>query len=288
MSIIKAEGLTYIYGEGTPYRKTAITDINFEITQPGIVAVIGHTGSGKSTLVEHLNGLLQPVSGRLLLGDKDIWSEPKKIREVRFRVGLVFQYPEYQLFDETVRSDIGFGPRNIGLDGAEIERRVKAAAEAVGLESELLDKSPFDLSGGEKRRVAIAGVLAMEPEVLVLDEPTAGLDPKGRDRLLQCIVDYQHQHNNTVIMVSHSMEDVARVADRVFVMHEGRLELQGDTREVFSHAAYLRDIGLGVPEVARVVERLREQGVDLPEGLLTAQEVAAALLPLLKGGDARA
>lgn len=288
MSIIKAEGLTYIYGEGTPYRKTAITDINFEITQPGIVAVIGHTGSGKSTLVEHLNGLLQPVSGRLLLNDKDIWSEPKKIREVRFRVGLVFQYPEYQLFDETVRSDIGFGPRNIGLDGAEIERRVKAAAEAVGLESELLDKSPFDLSGGEKRRVAIAGVLAMEPEVLVLDEPTAGLDPKGRDRLLQCIVDYQRQHNNTVIMVSHSMEDVARVADRVFVMHEGRLELQGDTREVFSHAAYLRDIGLGVPEVARVVERLREQGVDLPEGLLTAQEVAAALLPLLKGGDARA
>lgn len=288
MSIITAEGLTYIYGEGTPYRKTAITDLNFEITQPGIVAVIGHTGSGKSTLVEHLNGLLKPVSGRMLLGDKDIWSEPKKIREVRFRVGLVFQYPEYQLFDETVRSDIGFGPRNIGLDSAEIERRVNSAAEAVGLEAELLDKSPFDLSGGEKRRVAIAGVLAMEPEVLVLDEPTAGLDPKGRDRLLQCIVDYQRQHNNVVIMVSHSMEDVARVADRVFVMHEGRLELQGNTREVFANAAYLRDIGLGVPEVARVVERLREHGVNLPDGLLTAEEVAAALLPLMKGGDVRA
>lgn len=288
MAIVQTEGLTYVYGEGTPYRKTAVTDVSFAITEPGIVAIIGHTGSGKSTLIEHLNGLMKPTAGTVMIGDKNIWDDPKQIRQVRFRVGLVFQYPEYQLFDETVRSDIGFGPRNIGLEADEIERRVLWAADTVGIKHDLLDKSPFDLSGGEKRRVAIAGVLAMRPEVLILDEPTAGLDPKGRDRLLRCITDYQRQNNTAVIMVSHSMEDVARVADRVIVMNDGHIELDGGTREVFGRSEQLRRCGLGVPEVSRIADQLRALGVDVPSGLLTVDEMVKALLPMMKGGDCNA
>ena len=227
LAIISTEGLTYVYGEGTPFVKQAITDVNINIEENRLYALIGHTGSGKSTLVQHLNGLVKPTAGKVFVDGEDIWAQPKKIRSVRFKVGLVFQYPEYQLFDETVAKDIAFGPRNLGLADDEIQERVEWAAETVGLRRELLDKSPFDLSGGEKRRAAIAGVLAMKPKVLVLDEPTAGLDPMGRDRLLKSISDYRKNSSTTVILVSHSMEDVARIADRVIVMRGGRVTLEG-------------------------------------------------------------
>ncbi|MBQ2001259.1 MAG: energy-coupling factor transporter ATPase [Clostridia bacterium] len=288
MSILKAQGLTYVYGEGTPFRIAAITDVNFEINEPGLYAVIGHTGSGKSTLIQHLNGLIKPTSGTVFVDEKDIWSKNEKIRDVRFKVGIVFQYPEYQLFEETVRKDIAFGPRNIGLDEAEINERVMWAAKKVNLTDELLDKSPFELSGGEKRRAAIAGVLAMRPRVLILDEPTAGLDPKGRDVILKSVCDYQKQENAVVLLVSHSMEDVARVADKVLVMNGGKLQMFGKTAEVFSRHAELCEMGLNIPKVMQIVSALRERGADLPDGILTVADAEKAILRLVKDGGENA
>lgn len=288
MSILKAQGLTYVYGEGTPFRIAAITDVNFEITEPGLYAVIGHTGSGKSTLIQHLNGLIKPTSGTVFVDDKDIWSKNEKIRDIRFKVGIVFQYPEYQLFEETVRKDIAFGPRNIGLDEAEINERVMWAAKKVNLTDDLLDKSPFELSGGEKRRAAIAGVLAMRPRVLILDEPTAGLDPKGRDVILKSVCDYQKQENAVVLLVSHSMEDVARVADKVLVMNGGKLQMFGETAEVFSRQAELCEMGLNIPKVMQIISALRERGADLPDGILTVTDAEKAILRLVKDGGKNA
>ena len=252
------------------------------------IGVIGHTGSGKSTLVQHLNGLLRPTSGQVLLEGKDIWEEPKKIREVRFRVGMVFQYPEHQLFEETVYKDISFGPRNMGLPEEEIDERVRRAAAFVGLKTELLEKSPFELSGGEKRRAAIAGVMAMQPEVLILDEPTAGLDPKGRDLVLEQVAAYQKENGTTVLLVSHSMEDIARVAKTVLVMNGGQVAMYAPTPEVFSRAEELRAIGLAIPSVTRIFMGLREKGYPVGENVYTVEQAAARLLPLLKGGETHA
>lgn len=288
MSFIKTEGLTYIYGDGTPFKKQAITDVNIDIEKNTLYALIGHTGSGKSTLVQHLNGLIKPNSGRVIIDGTDIWAEPKKVRDVRFKVGLVFQYPEYQLFDETVEKDIAFGPRNLHLDDSEIKSRVQWAADVVGLKPSLLSKSPFDLSGGEKRRAAIAGVLAMKPEVLILDEPTAGLDPKGRDRLLKTITDYRENYGTAVILVSHSMEDVAKVAQRVIVMNGGRVELSGTTSEVYSHAQQLDNLGLSVPSVTKIMLMLRARGLNVPENVLTVSQAREVLLRLKNGGDGNA
>ena len=285
MSILRTEGLTYVYGEGTPFVRQAITDVNLKIEADSLYALIGHTGSGKSTLVQHLNGLIRPTAGHVYLNEEDIWQDPKQIRKVRFRVGLVFQYPEYQLFDETVAKDIAFGPRNLGLSEEEIRERVAWAAETVGLSRDLLEKSPFDLSGGEKRRAAIAGVLAMKPEVVILDEPTAGLDPKGRDRLLDNLTAYRRENHTTVLLVSHSMEDVARVADHVIVMNDGRIEMTGATADVFGQADRLTEIGLNVPVITRVMRQLRARGADLPDNVLTVAQARDAILRLRQGGD---
>ena len=288
MSFLRTEGLTYVYGEGTPFKKQAITNVSIDIDKNMLYALIGHTGSGKSTLVQHLNGLIKPNSGKVIIDGVDIWLEPKKIRDVRFKVGLVFQYPEYQLFDETVEKDIAFGPKNLGLNDSEISERVKWAAEVVGLKSSLLSKSPFDLSGGEKRRAAIAGVLAMKPEVLILDEPTAGLDPKGRDRLLKTITDYRETYGTAVILVSHSMEDVARVAERVIVMNKGQVELSGTTAEVYSHSDRLSKMGLSVPSITQIMLMLRARGLNVPDNVLTVNDARDLLIKLREGGDINA
>lgn len=287
MAILKTEGLTYVYGDGTPFVRQAITDVTLDMEENTLYALIGHTGSGKSTLVQHLNGLIRPTSGKVYLDGEDIWAQPKKIRDVRFKVGLVFQYPEYQLFDETVARDIAFGPRNLGLDDAQIRERVEWASQTVGLSRSLLDKSPFDLSGGEKRRAAIAGVLAMKPKVLILDEPTAGLDPQGRDCLLDAIAAYRRENRSTVLLVSHSMEDVARIADRVFVMNDGRIEMDGTTAEVFSQADRLTEIGLNVPAVTCIMQQLRARGADVPEAVLTVGQARDILVKRYRGGDGR-
>ena len=286
MSVIETRNLTYTYSPGTPFEKTAMKDVSLSVERGDFIGVIGHTGSGKSTLVQHLNGLLRPTSGQVLLEGKDIWEEPKKIREVRFRVGMVFQYPEHQLFEETVYKDISFGPRNMGLPEEEIDERVRRAAAFVGLKTELLEKSPFELSGGEKRRAAIAGVMAMQPEVLILDEPTAGLDPKGRDLVLEQVAAYQKENGTTVLLVSHSMEDIARVAKRVLVMNRGEVAMYAPTEEVFSRAKELEAIGLSIPAVTRVFMRLRDKGLPVGDNVYTVEQAAARLLPLLNGGDA--
>ncbi len=288
MSFLKTEGLTYVYGEGTPFKKQAITDVSIDIDENTLYALIGHTGSGKSTLVQHLNGLTKPNSGKIIIDGVDIWSDIKNMRDIRFKVGLVFQYPEYQLFDETVEKDIAFGPKNLNLSDSEIKERVQWAAEVVGLKKSLLSKSPFDLSGGEKRRAAIAGVLAMKPKVLILDEPTAGLDPIGRDRLLKTITDYKQTYKTSVILVSHSMEDVARVAERVIVMNKSRVELTGTTKEVYSHYDTLSSMGLGVPSVTRIMRMLRARGLAVPDNVLTVSDACNILQGLRKGGDINA
>lgn len=286
MPLIETKGLTYTYSPGTPFEKTAISGVSLTVERGEFVGVIGHTGSGKSTLVQHLNGLLRPTAGQVLLDGQDIWKEPKKIRAVRFRVGMVFQYPEHQLFEETTYKDIAFGPKNMGLNEQEIDERVRGAAEFVGLKPELLEKSPFELSGGEKRRAAIAGVMAMEPEVLILDEPTAGLDPKGRDLMLEQLRRYRREKNVTVLLVSHSMEDVARVADKVLVMHRSEIAMYDRTPAVFSRAAELEAIGLSVPAVTRIFMLLREKGLDPGENAYTVGQAVERLLPLLKKGGA--
>ncbi len=282
MNVIETKNLGYTYGAGTPFCKTAVHDVSIAIKQGEFVGVIGHTGSGKSTLIQQMNGLLRPTAGTVLLNGKDIWEQKKEIRKVRFAVGMVFQYPEYQLFEETVRKDIGFGPRNMGLSPEEVELRVTRAAEFVELDPALLEKSPFDLSGGEKRRAAIAGVIAMDPDVLILDEPAAGLDPQGREHLLRQIKEYHKKRENTVILVSHSMEDVARVADRVLVMNEGRVFLFEETAKVFSYAKELEEIGLRVPQITRIMRTLFERGYPVDPAVFTVEQAVGQLLPLLQ------
>lgn len=286
MNVIETKNLTYTYGAGTPFSKTAIEDVNIAIKKGEFIGLIGHTGSGKSTLIQQLNGLLRPTSGTVLLNGKDIWEKKKEIRKVRFQVGMVFQYPEYQLFEDTVIKDIGFGPRNMGLSQDEVNQRVMQAVDFVGLDHALLEKSPFDLSGGEKRRAAIAGVIAMDPDVLVLDEPTAGLDPQGRDHLLSQIKAYHQQRQNTVILVSHSMEDIARVADRVLVMNESKVFLFDETAKVFFHAKELEQIGLRVPQVTKIMMKLHENGYPVDPAVFTLDQAVKEILPLVQRGAA--
>ncbi len=279
-TILETKELTYEYGKGTSMTKTAVDHVNLAIESGEFIGIIGHTGSGKSTLIQQLNGLLRPTSGQVLLEGEDIWKEPKKIRRVRFRVGMVFQYPEHQLFEETVLKDISFGPRNMGLSEEEILRKAKEAAEFVGMKPELLEKSPFELSGGEKRRAAIAGVIAMDPDVLILDEPTAGLDPHGRDVLLSQIQSYHRYRKNTVLLVSHSMEDIARVADRVLVMNGGKAAMFDTTAAVFARGEELERMGLRVPQITKIMNRLRADGYPVADGVLTLEEAIRQLAPL--------
>lgn len=272
MSQIVCENLKYLYSIGTPFESVAIDDVNISIEKGEIVGVIGHTGSGKSTLIQHLNALLEPYSGKVFLNGKDIWENKSEIRSVRFVVGLCFQYPEYQIFEETVFKEIAFGPKQMGLDEKEIEERVYESADFVGINKELMNKSPFDLSGGQKRRVAIASVIAMRPEVLVLDEPCAGLDPAGRERILSLIKSYQQKMGNTVILVSHSMEDVAKLAQKVIVMNKGRVAFQSSVSEVFSHARELKEMGLNVPQITEVFLKLKKRGIDCRTDIYTVED----------------
>ena len=283
--ILQVQNLNYIYSIGTPFQHQALEDVSFCVNRGEFIGIIGHTGSGKSTLMQQLNGLLKPTSGKVLLDGKDIWSDKKLTRQARFRVGLVFQYPEYQLFEETVYQDIAFGPKNMGLSAGEIDRRVRDAASIVGLTEAQLEVSPFDLSGGQKRRVAIAGVLAMEPEILILDEPTAGLDPKGREGILKNIEDYRRSHNATVMMVSHSMDDVARLTDRLLVMNGSRLAMDGRPAEVFARAEELVAMGLNIPQVTKVFLELKAMGLDV-EPVYTIDQ-AVAVLKRIRGGAAQ-
>lgn len=281
-NVLELKNLSFVYGQKTPFEKRAVDNVSLSIEKGEFIGIIGHTGSGKSTLVQMLNGLIQPTEGQVLLDGEDIWQNPKDIRKVRFKVGMVFQYPEYQLFEETVYKDIAFGPTNMGKSEQEIDMAVRKAADFTDLKPELLQKSPFDLSGGEKRRAAIAGVIAMDPEVLVLDEPTAGLDPMGRDVLLSQIVQYHKKRKNTILLVSHSMEDIARVADRIIVMNESHLVMFDKTREVFSHGRELEKIGLRVPQITKIMLELKEKGYDVPDGILTVDEAFSAVSSLLK------
>ena len=284
--ILQIEHLTHTYSAGTPFQRSAVDDMNLSVMDGEFLGIIGHTGSGKSTLIQHLNGLLKPTSGRILLQGKDIWAEPKKIRDVRFQVGLVFQYPEYQLFEETVYKDIAFGPKNMGLDEADIDRRVRDAAAFVGLTEAMLDKSPFELSGGQKRRVAIAGVIAMEPKVLVLDDPTAGLDPRGRDDILARIQDYHRAKNASVVLVSHSMEEIARNVDRIVVLSDSHVFMEGTPRQVFARADELEQVGLDIPQVTKVALALRRRGLPVDTAVYTVEALRDALLRKEGGADA--
>lgn len=285
-AILEVKNLQHIYSAGTPFQHTALEDISFSVKRGEFIGVIGHTGSGKSTLMQHLNGLLKPTSGEVLLDGKNIWADKQTTKQARFRVGLVFQYPEYQLFEETVYKDISFGPKNMGLSQTEVDRRVREAAGFVGITDEQLQVSPFDLSGGQKRRVAIAGVIAMEPEILILDEPTAGLDPTGREGILANINAYRKAKNATIMMVSHSMNDVARMTDRLLVMNGARLAMEGTPLEVFSHARELLNMGLDIPALAHVFLYLREMGLDVGQAYTMEQAVDA--LTRLKGGKCHA
>ncbi len=278
MATIQTQGLTYCYGIGTPFEKTAVDHVDLEIQSGSFVGIIGHTGSGKSTLIQHLNGLLRPTEGKVLLDGADIWADKAQMRKIRFRVGLVFQYPEYQIFEETVAKDIAFGPRNMGLAEEEVQVRVKETAKIVGLSEEILEQSPFLLSGGQKRRVAIAGVMAMRPEVLILDEPTAGLDPRGREEILQEIKAYRRQTGATILLVSHSMEDVARHAERILVMNNGKVFCYDTVANVFRRSQELQAIGLAVPQITRVCEALRAKGIPLSDDIFTVEQAREQLL----------
>ena len=281
--ILQVQDLTHTYSAGTPFEHVALDRMNFSVERGEFIGIIGHTGSGKSTLMQHLNGLLKPTTGKVLLDGKDIWSDKKLTRQARFRVGLVFQYPEYQLFEETVYKDISFGPKNMGLSKEEIDRRVREAASFVGLTEAQLQASPFDLSGGQKRRVAIAGVIAMEPEVLILDEPTAGLDPVGREEILANIQAYRQAKNATIMMVSHSMNDVARLTDRLLVLNGAHIAMDGTPAQVFARARELEEMGLDIPEVTRVFLRLQELGLPV-EPVYTMDQAVAALKRLKEDG----
>ena len=284
--ILEVKHLTHTYGVGTPFERSAVEDMSFEVERGEFLGIIGHTGSGKSTLIQHLNGLLKPTSGRILLNGRDIWEDPKKIRSVRFQVGLVFQYPEYQLFEETVYKDIAFGPANMGKTGDELDRCVREAAKLVGIRDDQLDKSPFELSGGQKRRVALAGVIAMEPKVLILDEPSAGLDPAGRENLLANIRDIHRNRGTTILMVSHSMDEVAQNVDRILVLKSAHVLMSGTPKEVFARADELLSAGLDVPQVTRVAMRLRQQGLPIDPAVYTVQDLEKELLAVRKGGAA--
>ncbi len=277
MPVLACENLTYLYSVGTPFETAAISGIDFSAEKGEIIGIIGHTGSGKSTLIQHFNGLLEPNKGKMLVQDKDIWAKEnrKQIRSVRFAVGLCFQYPEYQIFEDTVFNEIAFGPKQMGLDGEEIKQRVYESMEMLGLKRELESKSPFDLSGGQKRRVAIASIIAMKPQVLILDEPCAGLDPKGRDRILSLIKEYQRREGNTVIFVSHSMEDVAKIANRVLVLRKGEVAMFGTVSEVYSRGRELKDMGLNVPEVTDVFLRLHDMGIPCKTDIFTIEQAKA-------------
>lgn len=283
MEKITLENVSYIYGAGTPYEVKALDNVSVGIEEGSITGIIGHTGSGKSTFVQLLNGLERAAEGRVLLDGKDIWEKPKEIGKIRFRVGLVMQYPEYQLFEETIRADIAFGPRNMGLDNEEIAKRVEEAARFVGLSPELLDKSPFELSGGQKRRAAIAGVIAMRPEVLVLDEPAAGLDPVGRDSIFESIEKYRTETGATIVIVSHSMEDMARFCDQLIVMSRAKVVMKGSRSEVFSRARELEEVGLSVPEITKLMLALRARGIGDFGGIYTVADAVKALAPILRG-----
>lgn len=274
MAFLVCENLKYLYSVGTPFETAAISGVNFSADTGDLIGIIGHTGSGKSTLIQHFNGLLQPHGGKVFVDGKDIWSKENKknIRQVRFAVGLCFQYPEYQIFEESVYKEIAFGPKQMGLDSEEIDRRVRSSAEFVGIRDDIMDKSPFDLSGGQKRRVAIASIIAMEPKVLVLDEPCAGLDPKGRKIILRLIREYQHKMGNTVILVSHSMEDVAQICNKVLVMNNGKVAMYGTVDEVYSHGDELKAMGLNVPEITDIFLKLRASGIDCRTNIYTVEQ----------------
>ena len=282
MAILKTEDLTYQYSIGTPFEKTAVDHVNLEIEEGAFVGIIGHTGSGKSTLIQHFNGLIRPTSGKIYLDGTDIWADKTNIRQVRFQVGLVFQYPEYQIFEDTVYKDIAFGPRNMGLSEAEIRERVEETAALVGLTQAQLNQSPFDLSGGQKRRVAIAGVMALRPKVLILDEPTAGLDPKGREDILREIRRYHKETGRTVLLVSHSMEDMANCAEKILVMNAGKGFCYDTVENVFRQAKALQEIGLAVPQITRVCMQLREQGIPLSDDIYTVEAAYQQILQLYR------
>lgn len=285
MAFLVCENLKYLYSVGTPFETAAIDNVSFEAENGDLIGIIGHTGSGKSTLIQHFNGLLEPHGGKVFVDGKDIWSKENKknIRQVRFAVGLCFQYPEYQIFEETIYKEIAFGPKQMGLDSAEIDKRVRDSARFVGIGQELMEKSPFDLSGGQKRRVAIASIIAMEPKVLVLDEPCAGLDPRGRNVILRLIQDYQHQMGNTVILVSHSMEDVASICRKVLVMNKGSVAMYGTVDEVYSHGSELKSMGLNVPEITDIFLKLKAAGVDCRTNIYTVDQGVAEMKRLLGG-----
>ena len=282
MAILKTEDLTYQYSIGTPFEKTAVDHVNLEIEEGAFVGIIGHTDSGKSTLIQHFNGLIRPTSGKIYLDGTDIWADKTNIRQVRFQVGLVFQYPEYQIFEDTVYKDIAFGPRNMGLSEAEIKERVEETAALVGLTQAQLNQSPFDLSGGQKRRVAIAGVMALRPKVLILDEPTAGLDPKGREDILREIRRYHKETGRTVLLVSHSMEDMANCAEKILVMNAGKVFCYDTVENVFRQAKALQEIGLAVPQITRVCMQLREQGIPLSDDIYTVEAAYQQILQLYR------
>ena len=281
MGIIKTENLTYVYGEGTPFRKVAVDNVNLDIDEGEIVGIIGHTGSGKSTLIQHFNGLLKPTSGKVFIDGEELFADKSRLKEIRFKVGLVFQYPEHQLFEETVYKDIAYGPKNMGLSDDEIDRRIRETARLVGLKEELLGKSPFELSGGQKRRVAIAGVMAMEPKVLILDEPTAGLDPRGRDQILGLIKEYHAEKGTTVLLVSHSMEDVAKTVSKILVMNDAKVFMYSDRSSVFAKAEELTSMGLTVPQVTRVFDRLRDMGIEFDDEVFSVDYAKDLVLRLL-------
>lgn len=285
MSILRTENLSLVYGKGTPFEKKAVNNVNIEINKGEVIGIIGHTGSGKSSLVQMLNGLFKPTEGTVYFKNIDIFKNPKDLRNFRFNIGLVFQYPENQLFEETVAKDIAFGPRNMGLSDEIIEAKVKKAAHFAGLREELLDRSPFDLSGGEKRRAAIAGVIAMEPEVLILDEPTAGLDPVGKDVLLSQIEAYHKESGNTVLLVSHNMEDIARISDKVLVMNSSEALMFDTPENVFSRADELKAVGLRIPEITEITMKLKAAGVPLPLGILTVEDAFKEIIKLIGKGD---
>ena len=287
MSILQVKNLTHTYGGNTPFINDAVSDVSFTVESGEIIGIIGHTGSGKSTLVSHLNGLLKPSDGTILIENEDIWEKPKEIRKIRSKVGLVFQYPEYQLFEETVFEDIAFGPKNMGLKGEELKNRVNEICEIIGIKQEYLEKSPFDLSGGEKRRVAIAGVMAMRPQIIIFDEPIAGLDPKGRQDIMKIIANYRKAYGATVIIISHSMEDMAMFTDKLLVMAGGRLVMFDKTENVFKNAEKLREIGLNVPIVTRVFYALKEKGIDVPLDVFTVEK-AVEVIKNIKAGDRNA
>lgn len=285
MAILEVKNLTHTYSENSAFVNDAVKDVSFSVEKGEIIGIIGHTGSGKSTLVQHLNGLLKPTDGKVLFENEDIWTNPKEIRKIRSKVGLVFQYPEYQLFEETVFEDICFGPKNMGLSGSELKTRAEEICEIVGIKNEYFDKSPFDLSGGEKRRVAIAGVMAMRPEVIIFDEPTAGLDPKGRENVMQAIKDYRIATGATVIIISHSMEDMALLADKLLVMNKGSLYMYDTVDNVFKRGEELKSIGLNVPIVTRVFWELKKKGIDIDTNVFTVEKAVRVLSEKKEGNN---